>query len=406
MKERIAIFIDTKENSGGAYEESLYLIENLKKFNKNELDIVVVSTSQNLTQAFSKHNLETHYFSMNAFERYVGFLRNYGSFVRRFKKYFFFKNKLESFLKKKNIDLVYFTNPSPYSLYLEYTDFIITVPDVSHREEVEFPEWAKSDEFERLDEILRKSTIKAVAVITNAEIIKNKISFFYSVLKERIYVINQQPSQSISKFNKIDKTSLKRFKKIYKLPKKYIFYPAMYLPHKNHKYIIDVIKIIKSEYQIDLHAVFCGSDKGYLKKIKKYGYDKKVSENVTFLDFVDGEHLPYLYLNSLALVMPTLSGPTNIPPWEAFKMEVPVFYSDIHNIRKVYLDAVYYIDPFNPETMVAGIKDLINNNELKNKLVENGRKLLGSIDVNKEFEQFFEIIKKRRKVKDTWEFNN
>ena len=30
MKERIAIFIDTKENSGGAYEESLYLIENIE----------------------------------------------------------------------------------------------------------------------------------------------------------------------------------------------------------------------------------------------------------------------------------------------------------------------------------------------------------------------------------------
>ena len=118
---------------------------------------------------------------MNAFERYVGFLRNYGSFVRRFKKYFFFKNKLENFLKNKKIDLVYFTNPSPYSLYLEDTDFMITVPDVSHREEMEFPEWAKAD-FQRKDEILSKSTIKAVSVITNDEIIKDRISYFYSVL--------------------------------------------------------------------------------------------------------------------------------------------------------------------------------------------------------------------------------
>ncbi len=101
MKERIAFFIDTKENSGGAYEESLYLIENIKKINKNNLDIVIVATSKSLTKTFDKNNFETHYFSMNAFERYVGFLRNYGSFVRRFKKYFFFKNKFENFLKKK-----------------------------------------------------------------------------------------------------------------------------------------------------------------------------------------------------------------------------------------------------------------------------------------------------------------
>ena len=406
MKERIAVFLDTKKNSGGAYEESLYMIEKIDKINKNELDIVIISTSKEVTQVFKKRNFESHYFSMNTLERYLSFLRNHGSLVRRIKKYFFFKNKLESFLKKIKIDLVYFTGPSPYSLYLEDIDFIITVPDVSHREEIEFPEWAKSAEFERLDEILRKSTIKAVAVITNAEIIKERISFFYSVLKERIYVINHQPSQSISKFSNIDTTSSEKVKKLYKLPERYIFYPAMYLPHKNHKYVIDVITLIKSEYKIELHAVFCGSDKGYLKKIKKYAYDKKANENIIFLDFVEGEHLPYLYLNSLALVMPTLSGPTNIPPWEAFKMNIPVFYSDIHNIRKVYKDAVYYVDPFNPKTMAAGIKNLIQDKNLRNKLIENGKEVFNSIDVNKEFKQFFEIIKKRRKVKETWELNN
>jgi glycosyltransferase involved in cell wall biosynthesis len=406
MKERIAIFLDTKKNSGGAYEELLYMIEKIDKINKNELDIVIISTSKEVTQVFKKRNFESHYFSMNTLERYLSFLRNHGSLVRRIKKYFFFKNKLESFLKKIKIDLVYFTGPSPYSLYLEDIDFIITVPDVSHREEIEFPEWAKSAEFERLDEILRKSTIKAVAVITNAEIIKERISFFYSVLKERIYVINHQPSQSISKFSNIDTTSSEKVKKLYKLPERYIFYPAMYLPHKNHKYVIDVITLIKSEYKIELHAVFCGSDKGYLKKIKKYAYDKKANENIIFLDFVEGEHLPYLYLNSLALVMPTLSGPTNIPPWEAFKMNIPVFYSDIHNIRKVYKDAVYYVDPFNPKTMAAGIKNLIQDKNLRNKLIENGKEVFNSIDVNKEFKQFFEIIKKRRKVKETWELNN
>ena len=153
----------------------------------------------------------------------------------------------------------------------------------------------------------------------------------------------------------------------------------MYLPHKNHKYVIDTIRIMKSEYQIDLHAVFCGSDKGYLKKIKKYVHDKKESKNIIFLDFVEGAHLPYLYLNSLALVMPTLSGPTNIPPWEAFKMNIPVFYSDIHNIRKVYKDAVYYIDPLNPKTMAVGMKDLINDKDLRDKLIRNGRKVFWTI---------------------------
>ena len=89
MKERIAFFIDTKEDSGGAYEESLYLISNIKNINKDELDIVIIATSKSLAKTFKEENFETYYFSMNAFERYVAFLRNYGSFARRFKKYFF-----------------------------------------------------------------------------------------------------------------------------------------------------------------------------------------------------------------------------------------------------------------------------------------------------------------------------
>ena len=114
--------------------------------------------------------------------------------------------------------------------------------------------------------------------------------------------------------------------------------------------------------------------------------------------------LEHLYLNSLALVMPTFSGPTNIPPWEAFKLETPVLYSDIHNIREVYKDAVYYIDPLNPESMVKGIINIIKDKNLKEELKINGKKLLNSIDTNKEFKQFFEIIKKRRKIKETWEY--
>ena len=97
---------------------------------------------------------------------------------------------------------------------------------------MEFPEWAKSGEFERLDEILRKSTIKALAVITNAHIIKDKISFFYRVLKKRIYVINHQPSQSIAQFTNIDKTSSEKIKKYITSHKSIFFIPLCIYPTK------------------------------------------------------------------------------------------------------------------------------------------------------------------------------
>ena len=102
---------------------------------------------------------------MNAFERYICYLRNHDPFFRRFKKYLFLRNKFENFLKRINVDLVYFTAPSQYSLYLEDTKFIITIPDVAHRENLEFPEIAgsSSSEFYRKDENITKIFTKSTS---------------------------------------------------------------------------------------------------------------------------------------------------------------------------------------------------------------------------------------------------
>ena len=406
MREKIAIFLDTKKHSGGAYQELIYMIERLDTLYNGKIEIVIISNSTDLHINIKGKKFTTHYLSMNFLERHIAFLRNYDPSVRRLKKYFFFKNKFESLLNKLNIDLVYFTGPSQYSMYLEDTDFIITIPDVSHRENLEFPEWTKSSEFLRRDEILSKSAVKAIAVITNAEIIKEKISTFYSVEKDRIYVINHRPSIGVANFKEFNETLSQKVKKQFDLPEKYIFYPAMYLPHKNHKYVIDTIKILYEKFHTNISAVFCGSDKGYLNKIKKYCKEVGQEKRMHFLDFVEDEYMPYLYINSLALVMPTFSGPTNIPPWEAFKLKIPVFYSDIHNIKKVYKDSVFYIDPYDPSTLAKGIIEIIKDDQKKSALIKRGSELFNSVNEKEEFDQFLEIVQKRRKIKDTWEFKN
>jgi len=345
---------------------------------------------------------------MNALGRYICYLRNYGTLVSRLKKLFFFQNKFENFLKKINVDIVYFPSASQYSLYLEDIKFIINIGDINHRENIEFPEVVNSSEFQRKDDIFKKSLPKALAIITNASIIKKRICFFYGILEERIFLVNLHPSNSVKNFKYIDKTKQKEVREIFKLPKNYIFYPAMYLPHKNHKNLVDALKILKSNFKIDLKMVFCGSDNdvNYLKNLKKYVSKNNLDNSIIFLNFVDDDQLPYLYLDALLLAMPTLMGPANIPPWEAFKMEVPVVYSELEGIKEVFGDATFYIDPLKPESIANGIKEIFENAELRNNLIIKGKKRLSQIDYRTEFEQFFKIIKKYRKLKQVWEFDN
>ena len=90
--------------------------------------------------------------------------------------------------------------------------------------------------------------------------------------------------------------------------------------------------------------------------------------------------------------MPSLCGPTNIPPWEAFQLKVPVFYAKLEGIEDVLKDGVYYIDPLNPDKLVEGIKKILNNDEFKKDLVNRGLKVLESNNNEIEFEKFFKKL--------------
>ena len=184
---KVGIFIDSRKESGGAYQELLYTIKNIKKYKKVKLKFLIICSSKKLNLNLDKEGFELKYLSLGPFERYICYLRNFSPFFRRVKKYFFFNNKFEKFIKKNKINLIYFTGPSQYSLYLEDTKFLITVPDVSHRENLEFPEIVDESEFMRKDEIFKKSLPRALGIFTNCEIIKDRISFFYNILKERKY---------------------------------------------------------------------------------------------------------------------------------------------------------------------------------------------------------------------------
>lgn len=384
MLKHIGIFVDSRRKSGGAYQELLYIIKNFEKF-KSKYKISIIFAHKNLDIDTKNFEFNTIFLNMNIFERYYCLLRNSNKFFRKFKNFLFFENKFEKLIKKNDIDLVYFTGPSQYSLYLENTKYIITVPDVSHRENLEFPEMINDSEFERREETLIKALPKAVFTITNAEIIKERISFFYKVLKERIIVLNHQPSLSVDNFNKDNDKNLHNILDKYELSSNYLFYPAMYFPHKNHKTLIDAMDVLNKK-KLSINLVCCGNDVGYLKNIKKYTKEKNLENKIKFLNYVDDSDLPKLYLNSSILVMTSLIGPTNIPPWEAFKLGIPVIYPKLDGIEEVYDQCVMYYKPLDSHDLANKINELITNKDLRQKLILNGKQKIYEIKQNNEFD--------------------
>ena len=87
-------------------------------------------------------------------------------------------------------------------------------------------------------------------------------------------------------------------------------------------------------------------------------------------------------------------------------MKVPVIYSELEGIKEVFEDSVYYINPLKPESIANGINEVLMNHELRNNLINKGSEKLKEIEKKNEFKNFFEIIRKYKKIKETWEFND
>ena len=75
---------------------------------------------------------------------------------------------------------------------------------------------------------------------------------------------------------------------------------------------------------------------------------------------------------SLALVMPTFYGPTNIPPLEAFKLGTPVIYSDLDGLKDQVEDAGLLVDLYDPETLANCLSKLIKKKNFRNNIIEKG----------------------------------
>jgi glycosyltransferase involved in cell wall biosynthesis len=159
-----------------------------------------------------------------------------------------------------------------------------------------------------------------------------------------------------------------------KLP--YVFYPAQFWAHKNHIYLLQGLADLRLRYGLNLGAIFVGSDKGNLDYIKKSILYLGLVDVVRFGGFVSDQEMLALYKQSLALVMPTYFGPTNLPPLEAFELGIPVLYPDKPGLRDQVGDAALLMDLKNPSSLADHLYLLFTNDILRSQLIKKGQKML------------------------------
>jgi len=217
-------------------------------------------------------------------------------------------------------------------------------------------------------------------ILSDSEVGKEDILEFYGpygVTLDRIKVLPFLPATYLSTdISEIDRI---RIRQTYRLPERYLFYPAQFWPHKNHARIVQALNLTKDKGSDRIHFVFCGSHKGQtilsqtFEEVIALARRLDLAHQIHYIGYVPDADMSGLYAEAVGLVMPTFFGPTNIPVVEAWAFGCPVLTSDIRGIREQVGDAGLLVDPRSVEAMADGIRRLWDDQALCRELAERGR---------------------------------
>ena len=209
--------------------------------------------------------------------------------------------------------------PSFYINCCNEINFIVNLFDLNYKFNNYFPEYKKENIFNNTHALVTKSVNRAFKVLVDTNRTRDELSIYLNCLREKIEVypftshLPNLYSQIKNDFNPDE--ILKNLN--LKHDEKYIFYPAQFWAHKNHRYIIDALTILKEKI-LNFKTIFCGTDRGNLNYIKEIIKTNNLDKDIIIYNYLKNNEILALYSKSMALVMPSYVARSTLPLYEAF----------------------------------------------------------------------------------------
>lgn len=353
---KIGVVLEQKVTEGGGFNQGLNAILQINRLVRDKFEFVVYTKFEDNIQYLSNLGILARLLPKPKVEKLSFKKRIRLKIINRLRLHQIepANNDFEQFLLSENIDLVYFVMSSGYSCTLSKLNYMITVWDLCHRDSPEFPEVRLHNDFATRENINKNYLGPATIVLTDSEMLSQKIIERYGIDNERLLAMPFAPAPFIVEHHSSSKQAVLAK---YGLDEGYYFYPAQFWSHKNHVRIIEALKILHQQSK-GRQVVFAGDDKGNRGHVERVVVSLGLAHLVKFLGFVPVEDMRGLYEGAAAVVMPTYFGPTNIPPLEAWFIGIPLIYS-IHFVEQAG-EAALLVDPDNEHSLAEAMLTVLD----------------------------------------------
>jgi len=157
----------------------------------------------------------------------------------------------------------------------------------------------------------------------------------------------------------------------------YLFYPANFWPHKNHRLLLTAYSLLlRRNPNLDLDLVFTGALAQPETELRFAVQTMGLAERVHFLGYLTDEQLAAVFQGCRMMIYPSLYEGFGIPLLEAFAFGKPVLCSNVTSLPEIGSEAALYFDPRKPIEIVQAIENLLQQPQLAAELVQRGYRRL------------------------------
>lgn len=355
---KVAILLTSLPQIGGEHSYLMILMKSLIKFDKKKYRLLAICCNYFWTKWCRKRGITYIYYKQENYS--YNYMMANARFPAFFKLYNTYNSLLGKLLSKNKIDLLISGQQGNFIPQF-FCRTIQPVHDLMHRYEPDFEEimvtYTEREKF-----FSSKARIADVILVDSKLGKKQYLECYFEKRKHNARV-------EVLPF--VVSNICKKHEEYIDIPVKYIFYPAQFWEHKNHKNLILAIKILKEKIP-DIHLILVGSEKNSLRMVKSLIQKNLLGNHISILGFVSDEQLVYLYKHAVAMVMPTYFGPTNIPPLEAMALGCPVIVSNKYAMGEQVGEAGLLFNPDSSEDIAHCIMQVWNDAELRQNMIEKG----------------------------------
>lgn len=391
MRINVGIMFYGNSKKGGAFQYNLSIIDSLIEYSKKYKYYIILDNKDNLNWIVNNNlkNKNCLLISSTKLSIIQKMQLLFNLIIGR--NIFNIQNNETSLqLKNNKIKILIIPNSSFFGFYNKIP-YIISVLDLMHKYYPSFPEFPL---IKRLERNIGYKNAAEYSIFTIVDSLKgaNDLNKFYKISKEKIRIIPTIPAGYIYKYKNMSLEISESILKKFNLPERFLFYPAQFWYHKNHIRLAKSLKILKDFYNVKIYIVLVGSPKESYKKIMNFIKKSDISNQIICLDYVSDKEIVALYKKAVALVYPSLFGPTNIPPLEAMVLGVPVLCSELFSMPKQIGNAGLLFNPFKIEDIAEKIYRIWIDGDLRQNLVIKGYKRTKNITLENYAKQWERVI--------------